>query len=95
MLFNERYVKGELDVMFQELNVEFSQNEIRKGVQSLKCGKSSGPDLLLNEFIKYGINNFIEYLFVLLNKIFDTGSLPTAWGRDILCRCIKKETLKM
>ena len=34
LLFNERYVKGELDVMFQELNVEISQNEIRKGVGS-------------------------------------------------------------
>ena len=32
--------------MFQELNVEISLNDIRKGVQSLKCGKSSGPDLL-------------------------------------------------
>ena len=44
LLYNERYVEGELDFEFQEL-VEISQNEIRKGMQSLKCGTSSGPDL--------------------------------------------------
>ena len=57
LFYNERYVKGELGVMFQELNVKISLNEIRKEVQSLNCGKSSGPDLLLNEFLKYGINS--------------------------------------
>ena len=51
MFYNERYVNRELDIMFQELDVEISQSEIRKGIQSLKYGKSSCPDLLLNEFL--------------------------------------------
>ena len=70
LFYNERYVNGELDIMFQELDVEISQSEIRKGIQSLKCGKSSGPDLLLNEFLKYGINGLIEYIHVLMNFVF-------------------------
>ena len=45
LIYNERYVKGELKVMFQELDAEISLNEIRKGVQSLKSGKSCGSDL--------------------------------------------------
>ena len=31
--------------MFHELDAEISVSEIRKGVQSLKNGKSCGPDL--------------------------------------------------
>ena len=78
LLFNERYVKGELQIMFHELDAEISVSEIRKGVQSLKNGKSCGPDLFFNKFIKYGINSLIGYLHVLFNKIFDTGFFPDA-----------------
>ena len=80
LIYNGRYVKGELEVMFQELDTKVSLNEIRKGVQSLKCGKSCGPDLFSNELLKYGINSLIEYIHVLFNKIFDTGFFPDAWG---------------
>ena len=66
--------------MFQELDVEISLIQIRKAVQSLKNGKSSGPDLWINEFIKYGITNFLEYFYVLFNKMFDTGYFPDSWG---------------
>ena len=46
--FNQKYLDGELGIMFNELNVEISMQEIRKAVQLLKNGKSSGPDLLIN-----------------------------------------------
>ncbi|MCG8044774.1 MAG: reverse transcriptase domain-containing protein, partial [Candidatus Thiodiazotropha endolucinida] len=90
LFYNERYVKGELQIMFQELDTEISVSEIIKGVKSLKNGKSSGPDLFLNEFIKYGINNLIEYLYVLFNKIFDTGFFPDAWGEGYIVPLHKK-----
>lgn len=90
LFFNERYLNGELDVMFHELDVEISLGEIRKGIQSLKCNKSSGPDLFLNEFLKYGINSLIEYLYVLFNRIFDTGIFPEAWGEGYIIPLHKK-----
>ena len=94
LFYNERYVNGELDIMFQELDVEISQSEIRKGIQSLKCGKSSGPDLLLNEFLKYGINGLIEYIHVLFNKIFDSGIFPDAWGEGYIVPIHKKGSVE-
>ena len=94
LIYNERYVKGELEVMFQELDAEISLNEIRKGVQSLKCGKSCGPDLFLNEFLKYGINSLIEYIHVLFNKIFDTGFFPDAWGEGYIVPLHKKGSIE-
>ena len=94
LLFNERYVKGELQIMFHELDAEISVSEIRKGVQSLKNGKSCGPDLFLNEFIKYGINSLIGYLHVLFNKIFDTGFFPDAWGEGYIVPLHKKGSIE-
>ena len=94
LIYNERYVKGELEVMFQELDTEISLNEIRKGVQSLKCGKSCEPDLFLNEFIKYGINSLIEYIHVPFNKIFDTGFFPDAWGEGYIVPLHKKGSIE-
>lgn len=90
LFYNERYVKGELGVMFQELDAEISLNEIQKAVQSLKNGKSSGPDLLLNEFIKHGINNLLNYFYTLFNKFFDTGYFPDSWGDGFIVPLHKK-----
>ena len=36
--------------MFEELNLNFSQNEILKCIKQLKTNKSGGPDMLINEF---------------------------------------------
>ena len=55
LYFNERYLDGEMQIMFDELNIPFSCDEIVKACKKLNCGKSAGPDLILNEFLKYGI----------------------------------------
>ena len=95
LYFNQRYLNGKLDVMFEELNVQISMQENRKSVQLLKNGKSSGPDLFLNEFLKYGINSLISYLHTLLNKIFDTDSFQTLGVMALLSLCVKNEILEM
>ena len=41
---------------------------IRKSVQLLNNGKSSGPDQFLNDFLKYGINSLISHLHTLFGK---------------------------
>ena len=48
--FNERYLKGELQVMFSELDSTISTAEISKAIDELSNGKSAGPDRLINEF---------------------------------------------
>ena len=50
LYFNERIVKGEFQVMLQELDVVISTGEINKAVKNLKKSKSSGPDLTIHEF---------------------------------------------
>ena len=43
---------GELQVMFEELNLSISLEEIKDGVRQLRNGASAGPDLFLNEFFE-------------------------------------------
>ena len=46
--------------MFNELNVEFSQEEILKSIKQLKTNKSGDPDRLINESL-YMEKCFITY----------------------------------
>ena len=94
LLYNERYVQGELGVMFQELDEQISISEIRKATLSLKNGKSRGPDFILNEFLKYGIDNMLHYLHALFNKIFDTGYFPDIWGDGFIVPLHKKGSIE-
>ena len=70
IFFNERYLNGEYQVIFNELNVEISYEEITKAVKQLRNGASAGPDLYINEFFKNGTDIMINYIYMLFNKIF-------------------------
>ncbi len=50
LFFEDRYLNGELNIMFDELNVPFSDQEVMNACKQIHNGKSSGPDYLLNEF---------------------------------------------
>ena len=56
------YIRGELDVMFEELNLPLSRNEISKAIKQLKNNKGAGPDKMINGFFypwsKYFITIF-------------------------------------
>ena len=61
LFLNEQYLKGEIQVMFEELNVPITVEEIRKDLKHLKNGASAGPALNLNEFLKHGKNGLLHY----------------------------------
>jgi len=82
LYFNDRYLNGELDIMFTELNLPFTTEELFKACKNLNIGKSAGSDYLLNDFFfKYGscCNTFINVLSCLFNKRFDLRYFPTDW----------------
>jgi hypothetical protein len=59
--FNERYLKGEFQIMFRELDEPNSDSEI-KACKELRNDRAGGTDFYINEFFKYGISSFILYL---------------------------------
>ena len=91
--FNERYLDGELSVMFDELNVPFTINDVKKACNKLNNGKSGGPDYFLNEFFKYGssVDSFNNVLCSLFNKLFDTGYFPSEWSEGYVVPLHKRE----
>ena len=76
--------------MFSELNVRINNAEILQACKDLKNGRSGGPDLVLNEFFKYGIDAFINYLSKLFNIIFDKGYFPEKWSEGHIVPLHKK-----
>lgn len=90
LFFNERYVKGELQIMFNELNVTISIDEMKLAIKQLKTGTSAGPDLFLNEFLKNGSDALLLYLHKLFNKIFEMGYFPSDWSEGFIIPIFKK-----
>ena len=64
--------------MFEELSIDFSQDEILKAISRLKTNKSGGPDQLINEFLIHGkhYDTFTQTLCNLFNKVYETGHFP-------------------
>ena len=48
--FNERHENNEFEIIFEELNFSFTLYEILNAIGQLKANKSSGPDMLINDF---------------------------------------------
>ena len=76
-------MKGELQIMFEELNIEISNHEILKASTELSLGTAGGPDFVFNEFCKYGIDILIDYLGRLFDVVFSKGYFPEKMDRGI------------
>ena len=53
-------------------------------------GKAGGPDFVLNEFFKYGIDILIAYLGRLFNVVFNKGYFPEKWTEGFILPLHKK-----
>lgn len=53
---SSEYNYAELNMEPKPLDFLFTQNEIKQSILKLKNGKSAGPELILNEFIKTNHN---------------------------------------
>ena len=77
-------LNDDLCEMFQELNMPILDSEVIWAVKELKCGKSCGEDLVLNEFFIHGKDHLVEFITPLFNFIFDSGHFPDQWSNGLL-----------
>ena len=75
--FNRRFLNTETQVIFAELDVEITRQEIVKGIRELKTGRSGGPDRLINEFFIHGCNVLLPHLHTLFNILLNKGYFPS------------------
>ena len=90
LFYNECYVRGEFQIIFDELNSDILKDEILTAIKQLRNGASSGPDMLLNEFFKNGSASLINYLLALFNKLFHMGYFPEQWSEGFIVPIFKK-----
>lgn len=73
-----------MQIVFDELNSEITIEELRLAIGQLKNDKSAGPDAILNEFIKFGLERGLTYIHKLFNTIFECGYFPTRWSEEFI-----------
>ena len=85
---NNNNITEECDVF---LNGPITESEIRKAVSSLKNGKASGSDKILNEYIKSTLEDLLPIYCKLFNLILDTEIIPESWSSGILIAIFKNK----
>jgi len=80
------------DVNLQHnLDVDITADEITKCINNLNCGKASGPDSVLNEYIKHSSSLFMPVYVKLFNRILSSGTLPESWLRGTIIPIYKNK----
>ena len=93
IFFNEHYERNEFSVMFEELNLSFSHQEILKAIAQLRTNKSAGPDKLLNDFFINGKAVLSTTLLILFNKLFEMGHFQKEWAEGNILPLHKKGSI--
>ena len=67
LYFLERYENKEFNIIFDELNTNICDNEVKRAIKHvhLKSGRSAGPDAHLNEFLIHGCDVLLPSFFVI------------------------------
>ena len=81
-------------ICFNHLNAPIEEEELKKGLRSLKNNKSTGPDEILNEQIKSTFPMMKNIYLKLFNTIFDTGCFPESWAEGLIVPIYKKKGSK-
>ena len=68
--------------------------EVKKATKTLKNNKSAVPELIKNEFIKYGGNKRLEKLTYFFNEIFNHEQISQSWLRSMIVNIHKDKEKK-
>ena len=65
-----------------KMNDPINEKEVQQAIKSLKNNKTTGPDKVKNEFIKYGGRELTKALSQTFNKIFENETIPISWNKS-------------
>ena len=72
-----------------DINMDFTLEELYFLINKLNNNKASGIDNVINEFIKYSSGELRSTLVVLFNIILNTGIIPSAWCISLIKQLYK------
>jgi hypothetical protein len=67
--------------------------EVRRAVNKLKNGKSPGSDEIPGELIKYGGEDLLLQIHILIKQIWKDKKMPEEWNRGIVCPIHKNDVM--
>ena len=67
------------DSFNQEINEDFTLDELKKNLKFLNSNKAAGLDLIKNEFLKNSPESVIKLAVILFNLVLKTGFVPLEW----------------
>ena len=79
------------DSFNQEINADFTIDELTKNIKLLNNNKATGIDLIKNEFLKNAPHNVIELAVKLFNLILKTGFVPLDWCLGLIVPIYKNK----
>ena len=68
---------------------DFTLEELKKAIKSLKNNKSAGPDRIPAEMFKVCPDNILNLILKIMNKIKSTSEFPLQWGLGITSLLLK------
>ena len=72
-------INFETNSINEQINVQFSLDEIKHIIKRLKSGKACGIDHVRNEFLKNCSDEVLAIVVKLFNVILNTGIIPEDW----------------
>ena len=75
-------MQGEVQIMFDELNIPITFEEISVAIKQLSNGKSGGLDKILNELFRHGRESLLTTLHIMFNVIYSRGHFPKSWSLE-------------
>ena len=72
-------------------NSPITREELCKMAKKLKNGKAGGPDLILNEFIKYSPTDMLNVICKYFNLVLDSGIVPKEWTVGLIIPIYKNK----
>ena len=72
------------------LDFQFTEDEIKNGIKTLKNGKSPGKDLISNEFLKLAQESLVGIIAAIFNSVLTTGIFPKSWASGYIIPIHKK-----
>ena len=74
----------------EHLNRPISVEEVSLAIKKLKLKKSSGPDGIVGEFLRFSPDFTVPFFVKFLNALFDRGIYPDRWNESIILPLYKK-----
>ena len=77
---NEGNMSVSGEILNDSLDMDFSMDELNKGISKLKGGKSAGPDEILNEFIVNATYEVKLLILSIFNSALRLEYFPSCWS---------------